>query len=164
MTLTLIALVLATLSCGLVAGFLFAFAFVVMPGIRHLADGEFIRSFQVIDGIIQNNPPVFIGVWVGSIVTVIAAVVLGFGTLDVVNRWLLVVAASAWLIGVQLPTIVINVPLNNRLQAVDVDAADEAARRAARAVFEARWNRWNVVRTVIATGSSLLLIVVLLRL
>jgi uncharacterized membrane protein len=37
----------------LVAGFLFAFAAVIMPGIRSLGDRAFIRAFQVIDRVIQ---------------------------------------------------------------------------------------------------------------
>ena len=60
-----IALFLATFLCSLVAGFLFAFALVVMPGIRSLNDREFIRAFQVIDRVIQNNQPIFMLVWVG---------------------------------------------------------------------------------------------------
>jgi hypothetical protein len=38
-----ITLILATFLCSLVAGFLFAFAIVAMPGIRSLNDREFIR-------------------------------------------------------------------------------------------------------------------------
>ncbi|NNF58944.1 MAG: DUF1772 domain-containing protein, partial [Rhodothermaceae bacterium] len=52
-------LLLATLLCALVAGFLFAFAVVAMPGIRDLSDGAFIQAFQGMDRIIQNNQPVF---------------------------------------------------------------------------------------------------------
>jgi uncharacterized membrane protein len=48
-----IALILATFLCSLVAGFLFAFAIVAMPGIRRLNDREFIKAFQVMDRIIQ---------------------------------------------------------------------------------------------------------------
>ena len=50
-----IALIVATLLCSLVAGFVFAFAFVVMPGIKRLNDREFIRTFQVMDRVIQDN-------------------------------------------------------------------------------------------------------------
>ncbi len=164
MTLLLIVLVIAALLCSLVAGFLFAFAVVVMPGIRRLADGEFIRAFQVMDGVIQRNQPLFMTVWLGSIVFVVAGAALAFGSLDAVERWLVGVATTTWLLGVQLPTVAVNVPLNNRLQAVDVSVADEPGRRAARDAFEASWNRWNRIRTLVACLSSLLLIVVLLRL
>ena len=44
-----IALIGAAFLCSLVAGFLFAFAIVTMPGIRSLNDREFIRALQVMD-------------------------------------------------------------------------------------------------------------------
>ena len=50
-----IALIVATFLCSLVAGLVFVFAIVVMPGIESLNDREFIRAFQVIDRVIQNN-------------------------------------------------------------------------------------------------------------
>ena len=50
-----VALFLATLLCALVAGFLFAFAVIVMPGIGRLPDREFVRAFQEMDGIIQRG-------------------------------------------------------------------------------------------------------------
>ena len=52
-----ILLIVAALLCSLVAGFLFAFATIVMPGIKQLSDREFIRAFQVIDGMVQNTSP-----------------------------------------------------------------------------------------------------------
>ena len=54
---------------------------------------------------------------------------------------LLIVAAAAYLLGVQLPTAAINIPLNNKLQTLDVDAMNETAQTAARKDFEPRWNR-----------------------
>jgi uncharacterized membrane protein len=52
-----ILLIVTTLLCSLVAGFLFAFATIVMPGIKQLSDRDFIRAFQVIDGMVQKNQP-----------------------------------------------------------------------------------------------------------
>ncbi|MYM63138.1 DUF1772 domain-containing protein [Pseudomaricurvus sp. HS19] len=158
------ALITATLLCSLVAGFLFAYAVVVMPGIKSLSDRDFIRAFQVTDRVIQNNQPVFISVWVGSVVAVVAAAFLGGRLLDGVDFLLLVLAAVAYIAGVQLPTIVINVPLNNRLQALDVDALSDADLRLARVQFESRWNNSNVIRTLVACWVSVLLIVLLTRL
>lgn len=152
-------LILATLLCSLVAGFLFAFSVVVMPGIKKLNDREYLRAFQVMDGIIQNNQPLFIFVWVGSVLALIVTVALGMDRLDGVERMLIVLATVIYLLGVQLPTITVNVPLNNRLQTLDVDAVDEASRKRARAEFESRWNRWNKIRTVLSSLVSLLLII-----
>lgn len=157
------AFILATFLCSLVAGFLFAFAVVVMAGIRNLNNSDFIRAFQVMDGIIQNNQPIFMVVWPGSVLALIVAAALGVEHLDTTGCWLLIVAALAYLLGVQLPTITINVPLNNRLQSLNVDAMDDSAHAAARVAFEQRWNRWNVIRTVVSCLVSFLLIVLVLR-
>jgi len=159
-----IVLIGATLLCSLVAGFLFAFATIVMPGIKTLNDREFIRAFQVIDGVIQNNQPLFVAVWLGSVVTSVAAAALGFGQLDGVQRLLLVLAPLVYILGVQLSTFTINVPLNNQLQALNVDAMDEAALKAARMNFEPGWNRWNLVRTPFAGLASVLFMILLFRL
>ena len=157
-------LIVAALLCSLVAGFVFAFAVVGMPGIRNLGDGAFLRAFQVIDRVIQNNQPVFLLVWVGSAIALLASAALGFRQLDGTGRLLMTGAVLVYLLGVQLPTVTINVPLNNRVQALDVDGMDEAAQQAARRDFESRWNYWNSVRTVLACLVSVLLFILLLRL
>ncbi len=159
-----IALIWATFLCSLVAGFLFAFALVAMPGIRSLNDREFIRAFQVMDGIIQNNQPIFVLVWVGSVVALVTSAVLGIGQLDGDGRLLIIFAALAYLLGVQLPTFTINVPLNNKLQTLEVDELDETTQKAARKDFEPRWNLWNSIRTAFASVASALLIILLFRL
>ena len=158
-----VALIIATFLCSLVAGFLFAFTVVVMPGIKKLDDREYILAFQVIDDIIQNNQPLFMVVWLGSVIALIVAAALGVWYLDAMGRWLLIVLTLAYLLGVQLPTFTINIPLNNRMQSLNVDTLDESTQQAAREAFERRWNRWNTIRTVIASLVSLLLIVLALR-
>lgn len=156
-----IALILAAFLSSLVAGLLFVFAIVIMPGIKNLNDGEFIRAFQVMDGVIQNNQPLFVLVWVGSAVTLVTSVVFGIGQLDGVGRLLIILATLAYILGVQLPTVTINVPLNNKLQTLDVDAMNDTTQKTARKAFEPRWNRWNSIRAAIASLVSVLLITLL---
>jgi uncharacterized membrane protein len=158
-----LALLLATLLCSLVAGFLLAFAIVVMPGIARLDDGGFLRAFQVIDRVIQQSQPLFVLVWVGSVMAAMAAAVLGLLVTGGPDRALIVAAALVYLAGVQLPTAAINIPLNNRIQALDVAAMAEAQRRDARQMVEARWNGWNAIRTAVAVLVAIDLMVVLLR-
>jgi uncharacterized membrane protein len=148
----------------LVAGFLFAFALVVMPGIKNLGDKEFIRTFQVVDRVIQNNQPIFILVWVGSIVVLTATNVFGIGELAGADLLLLIFATLVYFLGVQMPTVIINIPLNNKLQNVDVDTISETALKSNREDFEARWNRWNSIRAVLSSLVSALLIILLIRL
>ncbi len=164
MSLLELVLILATLLCALTAGFVFAFATVVMPGIGKLGDREFIRSFQVIDGIIQAGQPVFGLVWMGSVVALLLSAVMGALQLDGIERVLVVVSALVYVLGVQVPTFRINVPLNNALQRLDINAMDEDALASARRTFENRWVRWNSIRTVLASLVSVALMFVLLRL
>ncbi len=159
-----IALILASFLCSLVAGFLFAFAVVAMPGINRLNDREFIRAFQVMDGVIQNNQPLFMLIWAGSVVALVTAAVLGVGQLEGVERLLMISAALVYILGVQLPTIIVNIPLNNKLQALDVDVMNERGQKAARNDFEPRWNRWNSIRAAFASLASALLLFLLFRL
>ena len=159
-----IALVLAAFLCSLVAGFLFAFAVVIMPGIRNLGDREFLRAFQEMDGVIQRGHPLFGLVWVGSVLALVAARGLGVGQVTGLDRILLVLAGGVYLLGVQLPTLVINIPLNNELQALDIDGAEELRCRSARERFEPRWNQWNTIRTALAVTASAMLVVLLIRL
>ena len=154
-------LIAATFLCSLVAGFVFAFAVVVMPGIKNLRDSEFIRCFQMMDRVIQDNQPLFMLVWVGSSLTLIASAGMGIVELDGAKRLLLLVATCTYLFAVQLPTIRINIPLNNRLQSLEVESMSEGEQHLARGEFEPQWNRWNVIRTVFASLVSVLLIILL---
>jgi len=155
-----IVLVGATLLVALTAGFLFAFAVVAMPGLKNLNDGEFIRAFQEIDGIIQNNHPLFMLVWVGSVLLLITAAVIGFTHLESLQRNFLLAATVLYIIGVQAPTIVLNVPRNDVIQTVKVDTANATALQHARAEFEDVWNRSNQFRAVM----SIIVTVILLSL
>ncbi|MDH3624133.1 MAG: DUF1772 domain-containing protein [Myxococcales bacterium] len=159
----LVVLVAAGL-CALVAGFLFAFAVVAMPGLENLSDREFIRAFQVMDRVIQDRQPLFMLVWLGSVVALLLALAMGFQQQDGLTRGLLVAAAAVYLFGVQLTTARVNIPLNNEIQSIEVAATGAVEQKQAREHFEARWNRSNRIRTAFAVVTMLLLLVVLMRL
>ena len=63
-----VSLIFSILSCTLVTGFILTYAVVAMPGLSKLDDKEFIRVFRVTDGVIQNNKPLFILIWLGSVI------------------------------------------------------------------------------------------------
>ncbi len=116
------------------------------------------------DRVIQNNQPVFMLAWVGSVVALLATLVLGLVQIeDGPALSLLVAAAAVYLLGVQLPTAVVNIPLNNRLQLVELDGAGDDTLAAERAAFETRWNRWNRIRALLAITTTALLLVLLLQ-
>ena len=154
-------LVVSTLLCALVAGFLFAFAVVIMPGFKQLKDSEFLRVFQLIDGVIQNNQFVFMLVWIGSIFMLLIATVLGSDSLGSLGQSLIFAALVMYLGGVQLPTMLINVPLNNHIQSLDIEELTDIANKVARRNFEPRWVFWNRIRTVFAIKVTVILLFLL---
>lgn len=159
-----IVLMISALLCSLVAGFVLAFAVVVMPGIEGFKDRNYLQAFKAMDAVIQNNQPVFMVVWAGSILVIVISAFLGIPQLTGLEQMLLIIATAIYLLGVQLPTMTINIPLNNQLQKQDLDAMSAAELQEARKNFEARWVRWNTIRTVFATLTSALLIFLIFRL
>ena len=159
-----VVLLLSIMFCSLVAGLLFGFAIVVMPGIAKLTDKEYLLAFKHMDGIIQNNQPLFVLVWAGSILSVMATLVLGVLNLSGSDVYLVVFASLLYLFGVQLPTFRFNIPLNNSVQHLDIEGLEESEAALSRAGFEQPWNRWNQIRTVNAVGTVSLLIFLLVRL
>lgn len=147
-------LLVATVLCTLVTGLLLGFVIVVMPGIAVLDDREHLRAFQTMDRVIQDRQPVFMLLWVGSVVAVVAATVAGLGALGALPRTLLVLAAIGWVVGVQVPTARFNIPLNNAVQDLDVARLSDAEADLARAAFESEWRRWNTLRTVVGVAVS----------
>ncbi len=151
----------ATLSTALVAGLVFTFAVIIMPGIAKLEDRGFVRAFQVIDGIIQNGQPIFGLVWLGSILSLCAVSILGLWQLEGLPKWLLLSANLLYISGVQMPTFGINVPLNNQLQTIVVAEARGDTIRQEREHFEESWNLANSFRTYAAILVVVMLLLVL---
>lgn len=149
----------ATLTCALVTGLLGTFAVVVMPGLGGLDDRAYLRAFAVTDRVIQDNQPLFVVTWVGSVASLLAVTVAGIAAGDMTVTLLLGAATAFYLVGVQAPTMLVNVPLNNRLQAADLDAAPVQVVDDLRAAYEGPWTRWNRVRSVAGLIVVLLLLV-----
>jgi uncharacterized membrane protein len=159
-----ISLILSALLCSLVAGLVLTFGIVVMPGIRTMGDRDFLRAFKVMDRVIQDNHPVFVLVWLGSAVVLLVSTIWGFWRLEGLDQILLAVAGAIYIFGVQVPTVTINVPINNHLQSQDLDALSEGELGTLAKTYKTRWLRWNTIRTVVATLTVVLLLVLLLRL
>ena len=145
-----ISLFFSTLLCSLVTGFILTYAIVVMPGLSKLDDKEFIKAFQVTDGIIQNNQPIFILIWVGSIISVVSTIIISIFTLDLLEAWKIIFVSLVYLIGVQAITIIIHLPLNRRIQKIDINSTNLQSLNEERKNFETKWNYFNNIRTVIA--------------
>ena len=152
MTLSIGLVLTSTLLCALVTGFVFTYAVIVMPGLAKLTDREFIRAFQVTDGVIQNNQPIFMIVWVGSVISVISTLIVSLMGPYSVETVLVIIAGFVYLLGVQGLTVLVHLPLNRRIQTVNVEEWDASALREERLLFETRWIRFNWIRTLIGLG------------
>ena len=156
-----ISLIFSILTCCLVTGFIFTYAVVVMPGLSKLNDKEFLRAFQVTDGIIQNNQPFFMLTWVGSIIAILSLILIAIVFIGISKTWLIVLVSVVYLLGVQGITISIHIPLNNHIQQLNIDELDEQNLSEKRKKFEKKWNNFNIIRTLIAFSVSAILLLIL---
>ena len=154
-------LILSILFCTLATGFIFTYAVIVMPGFSKLDDKEFLRAFQVTDGIIQNNQPLFMLTWIGSIVSVLGTVFCAILSLELRESFLIIICGFVYLLGVQGITMSIHLPLNNKLQELVLDGLSNQILKEQRSNFEETWNFYNKIRTALAFSVSLLFLVFL---
>lgn len=156
-----ISLIFSITLCSLVSGFIFTYAIVVMPGLSNLNDKEFIRAFQVTDAVIQNNQPIFMFTWIGSIVSLLITILVSVVNFGLSEAWLIVLISVFYLLGVQGITIAIHIPLNNHIQKVVIEELSDEAIAEERVNFERKWNYFNNIRTSISISVSLLLLILL---
>ena len=159
-----VSLICSILSCTLVTGFTLLYAVVIMPGLSKLDDKEFIKAFQVTDGVIQDNQPLFILIWLGSVISVVGAILSSIISVGLPEAWLIVFVGVVYLLGVQGITLSVHLPLNNRIKKINIEKTDPQMLSVERGKFETRWNFFNTIRTGISFLVSLtLLLVIALR-
>ena len=156
-----ISLIFSITLCSLVSGFIFTYAIVVMPGLSNLSNKEFIRAFQVTDAVIQNNQPIFMFTWIGSIVSLFSTILTSVISFELSEAWLIILISVIYLLGVQGITMVIHIPLNNHIQKVVIEELSYEAINEERVKFERKWNYFNNIRTSISISVSLLLLILL---
>ncbi len=151
-------LIVTTLFCALVTGLVYTFAVIVMPGIKNLNNHDYLNAFKVMDGVIQNNHPMFILVWAGSVVSIITLCVSSVFKFDLAEVWPIITATALYIVGVQAPTVRINIPINNALQSLNVNEMDTTEKAKLRERFETTWVKWNMRRTLVCAVVTTLLI------
>lgn len=148
---------LTAISTGLVAGLFYAYSCSVSPGLKRLTDTAYIQAMQCINRAILN--PVFFASFMGSLVLLPLSTWMLYRYAVPAGGWFLLAASIVYLAGVFGVTVAGNVPLNNALDKVDTATAAAASLAQQRALFERRWNRLNMVRTVFAIVTLALVIV-----
>lgn len=139
----------AALGSALMAGTFFVFSIAVMRALDRLPPPQAIAAMQAINTAILN--PVFLSIFVG---TGLICIIL---PIAILNDWS--VSRAIWmftggllyLLGTLLVTIVLNVPLNNRLVLIRADdtRADIVWRD-----YTTVWTRWNHVRAFASLAAT----------
>lgn len=145
----IVALVAVTVTSGLSAGMFYVFTHTIMPGLGRAGDRTFVGGFQAIDKAIIN--PWFMLGYLGPLVLGLVAAVLHLGA-DVRAVLLWLVAALVLYVPMLVITARVHLPLNREIGASG-DPDQNADLAAVRHRFEARWVRWNTVRTVLTTAA-----------
>lgn len=149
--LTITAIVIALLGSALIGGVFFAFSSFIMKALARLPSVQGMAAMQSINLVVLN--PLFLGTFMGTAVISLLVAVLVVTVWETHSTPWLVTGALLYLVGTFLLTGLGNVPLNNRLAAVQAD--DPAAIEVWEHYLD-RWTRLNSVRTVAAICAALM--------
>lgn len=145
-----VALVVGTMTAGIMAGVFGLYFTAIMPGLGRTDDRTFVGAFQSIDRAIIN--PLFLATFFGALVfTGLAAVLHLGGDWRSVLPWIL--AALVLYLAVVVITLGINVPLNDGIKAAGEPDHIADLGTVRERFDEAKWVRWNVVRAVVSTAA-----------
>src|SRR5690554_4204472 len=154
-------LVITTLFAGLVAGLFFAWSVSVTPGLARLNDRGYLQAFQEMNRAIQN--PIFLLVFMGLAILLPLLCFQVYSPGRNMRFWYVLGASLFYLLGVIAVTFMGNIPLNNKLDALNLDSMTTEQMASFRHGFEGKWNRLNVIRVICSSLSLLLLVMACLQ-
>ena len=148
----------SAIGCGVMSGIYFAFSAFIMTSLARIAPPSGIAAMNAINVEIVRSlfMPLFLG-------TTLAAGILAALALF---RWsapgsaATLAAGILYVAGMFVVTMMINVPLNDALAAVDPSGADGAALWAR---YLRDWTFWNHIRTIGSLGASVLFVIAMRR-
>lgn len=145
--------VAAVLFIGAIFGFFYAWVCSTMWGLDAADPRVAIEAMQAMNASVRNA--VFAPAFFGTPVVVAVAAILMWRAGRHTAARLLAAAALIYLFGGLVPTMTVNVPMNETLASVEVPGSREAA-ETIWADYSGRWQMFNIARTV-ASGVALLL-------
>ena len=138
----------AALGSGLIAGVFLAFSSFVMQALARRPAAEGIAVMQAINVTVIN--PVFLGIFLGS--AVLSVGLIAATLFNATPSAAIISGSLLYLIGTFGVTIAGNVPHNTRLARMDAASPVAAAYWLD---YVRLWQRWNHLRTVMATLASM---------
>lgn len=150
-----------TIVTGLSAGLFYGWVVSVIPGTKKLTDQAYLETMQSINKEILN--PAFVMVFFGALFLLITSTIFQY-RIAVNNVFYLALTATlVYAIGTIGFTMFGNVPLNNVFDALDPFSFTTEDYKNARLGYEAKWNALNLVRTIAAVFSFVLILIALVR-
>ncbi len=128
---------------GVMAGFFFAFSFVVMPGLSAMEPLAALASMQAINLAVRNA--VFALGFFGALILCIAVALHALIRRDAPACWFALTAALIYLVGAFGVTSLFNVPLNGVIAPLDPALPENAGVMVS---YISEWTLWNHVRTL----------------
>jgi uncharacterized membrane protein len=157
MTFANIALLAAAFTTALIAGLFYAWSCSIIGGLGRLPDAGYLSAMQSINREILN--PLFFMSFMGTLILLPLSTLLQYSQPVSLRFYLLVAATLVYGIGTFGVTILGNVPLNNALDAFNIQSASSEALAQHRELFEKPWNKLHSIRTV---ANAIALVLVLL--
>ena len=131
-----------------------------MPGLSNLNDKDFLKAFQVTDAVIQNNQPIFMLTWIGSMFHYLATIFTSLVSFGLSEAWLIVLVAFLFIRCTRYNDSK-SIPLNNHIQRIKIEDLNDEVLADQRLKFERKWNYFNNIRTSIAISVSVLMLILL---
>tara|TARA_B100000508_G_C11343628_1_gene220422 strand:- start:90 stop:569 length:480 start_codon:yes stop_codon:yes gene_type:complete len=140
---------------ALAAGFFTAWSVSVILGTKKVGDFTYLETMQHINKEILN--PLFFTLFFGSLITLIITTTLQYYHKPAF--WFVLAATLVYLIGTFGVTAFGNVPLNNALEALDLNTMSSLEVQDFRTYYEHAWNKFHRIRTLSGLLSFILLLI-----
>jgi len=138
------------------AGLFYNWSFNITTGLVKLDDRSYLRMMQILNKSILN--PSFMLIFIGSIITLSFLTFLQGKIAFNLLFWLIISAMIIYLAGGIVITFCGNLPMNKKLESLNLIQITNDECYTFRRIFETKWNTLNLIRTI----SSLISLVILL--
>ena len=146
MTFSNIVLLAAAFTTALIAGLFYGYSCSVNAALGRLPDAGYLAAMQSINREILN--PLFFMSFMGTLILLPLSTWLQFSHPVSFRFYLLLAATLVYAVGTFGVTIMGNVPLNNALDAFNIQSASPEALHQQRELFEKPWNKLHSIRTI----------------
>lgn len=149
---------IAAVGSAMISGLLFVFSNFALQAFHRLGTSRGMTAMQLINKTILN--PAFFLLFFGTGLASLASAVLAIGRWGEAGTVWVLTGSILYLCGGIVVTALCNVPLNERLAAVDADSPEgEVIWR----IYLTQWVPWNHLRVVTTAAASLALVIGLVQ-